>query len=294
MEAILDWGVDVILWFQRGSPTLDLPFRVLTFMGVEEFFLLLLPLVYWCLDRRTGARLMIVFLFSSYLNAAAKELAGQPRPPDYAPERVRPLSTASGYGLPSGHTQNAVVVWGYIASQFRRAWLWVVAILLIVLIPLSRVYLGVHFPTDLLGGYLLGTALLLLYLWLEPEAEEWLGERGLAWKLGAALAVPLLLTLLFPTEDGAREGGALAGMGIGFVLERRWVGFEVKATWWKRALRFLVGVVVLAGLWMGLGAALSGLEPALVLRFARYGLMGLWGGLGAPWTFVQLKLARTG
>ncbi|MBC8446155.1 MAG: hypothetical protein H8D78_00245, partial [Chloroflexi bacterium] len=51
MESILDWGINVILWFQQFSPTLDLPFKVLTFMGEEEFFLLLLPLVYWCLDR---------------------------------------------------------------------------------------------------------------------------------------------------------------------------------------------------------------------------------------------------
>ncbi|HIE39110.1 MAG TPA: phosphatase PAP2 family protein, partial [Anaerolineae bacterium] len=174
MEGILDWGVEVILWCQRFSPALDLPFRLFTFMGEETFFLLLLPILYWCLDRRTGARLTVLFLFSAYINAVAKVVAGQPRPLDYAPNRVRPLWDTGGYGLPSGHTQSAVVVWGYLASQLRRAWLWVVAGLLMVFIPLSRVYLGVHFPTDLLCGYILGAVLLLLYLWLEPGAEMWL------------------------------------------------------------------------------------------------------------------------
>lgn len=291
MEGILNWGVDVILRFQQFSPTLDPPFRLLTFLGEEEFFLLLLPFIYWCLDRRTGARLTILFLLSAYLNSVAKVLAGQPRPFEYT-SQVRPLVEAHGGGLPSGHTQNTVAVWGYLAAQFRRTWLWILAGLLMVLVPLSRVYLGVHFPTDLLGGYLIGAALVLLYLWAEPEGERWLDGKGFTWQLGLALAAPLLLVLLFPTTDGVTAGATLAGMGVGFVLERRWVGFDSGGIGWKRALRYLLGVLVLFGLWMGLRVAFAGLEPALLFRFVRYGLVGLWGGLVAPWTFVHLRLAE--
>jgi len=292
MEGILDWGVNVILWFQQFSPTLDLPFKIFTFMGEEEFFLLFLPLLYWCLDRRTGARLTVLFLFSAYTNGVAKMLAAQPRPADYAPGRVNPLWEASGYGLPSGHTQSAVVFWGYLASQVRRTWMWVIAGLLMLLIPLSRVYLGVHFPTDLLGGYLLGAALLLLYLWLEPGVEEWLERKGLGWQLGLAAAVPALMMILFPTQGGITSGATLMGMAVGFALERRWVGFEVGGVWWKRVLRFLVGAVVLVALYAGLKVAFSGADPEPIFRFIRYGLVGLWGGLGAPWAFVRLRLAE--
>ncbi len=292
MESILDWGVNVVLWFQQFSPTLDLPFKALTFMGNEEFFLLLLPLVYWCLDRRSGARLTVLFLFSAYLNSAAKVLAGQPRPFAYD-VRVRQLVEAVGGGLPSGHTQNAVVVWGYLASAFQRTWLWVMAGLLMVFIPLSRIYLGVHFPTDLLGGYLIGAALLLLYLRLEPAAESRIRKQSLAWQLTVALTAPLLLALLFPTEDGVTAGGVLMGMGVGFLLERRWIGFECGGLWWKQVVRFALGVVVLFGLWMGLRIAFANGEPALLFRFIRYALVGLWSGLGAPWVFVRLRLAET-
>ena len=295
MENILDWGISVLIWFQQFSPALDLPFKAITFMGDQPFFMLLLPLIYWCLNRRLGARLTILFLFSAYLNAVAKVLAAQPRPYQYD-SRVLPLHKAGGGGFPSGHTQNAVVVWGYLASHFGGVGLWTLAGCLMLLIPLSRLYLGLHFPTDLLGGYLLGAALLLLYLRLETVVEAWLSKKGLAWQLCAGLFVPLLLVLLVP---GNRKfaviiGATFMGMGVGFALERRWVRFESGGLWWKRVLRFLVGVPVLFTLWLGLRTAFYGLEPEHFYRFVRYMLMGLWSGLGAPWLFVKIKLADRG
>jgi membrane-associated phospholipid phosphatase len=295
MESILDWGIIVVIWLQQFSPALDLPFKAFTFMGDQPFFMLLLPLVYWCVNRRIGARLTILFLFSAYLNTVAKVLAAQPRPYQYDP-RVLPLHKASGGGFPSGHTQNAVVVWGYLASHFRRRGPWTLAGCLMLLIPLSRLYLGVHFPIDLLGGYLLGAALLLLYLRLEPVVEAWLKKKGLAWQLGAGFLVPILMVLLVPNNGkyGVITGATLMGMGVGFAFERRWVRFASGGMWWKRVLRFGVGVPVLFALWLGLRTAFYGLEPEQIYNFLRYALVGLWSGLGAPWLFVTLKLAEEG
>jgi membrane-associated phospholipid phosphatase len=293
MQGILDWGIRVVLWFQQFSPKLDLPFKVFTFMGEEEFFLLLLPLIFWCVDRRAGMRVTVLFLLSVYVNSVTKILAGQPRPFEYDP-RVKKLFEATGQGFPSGHTQSAVVVWGYLAAQFRRVWLWVVAVLLIVFIPLSRVYLGAHFPTDLLGGYVIGALLLWLYLRWEPGSEAWLEKKGLAWQLGLATVVPLVLLAVSPALDESivTATAVMMGMGAGYALERRWVGFEAAGVWWKRVLRVLLGVAVIFGLRFGLKAAFVGLEPEPLFRFVRYALIGLWGGLGAPWTFVRMRLAE--
>ena len=101
MEATLDWGVTIILWFQQFSPTLDIPFKVFTLMGEEIFSMLLMLLLYWCIDRRTGVRLAILFLFSGYVNTVAKVLADQPRPFHYNTQ-VHKLFAASRGGLPSG------------------------------------------------------------------------------------------------------------------------------------------------------------------------------------------------
>jgi membrane-associated phospholipid phosphatase len=292
MESLLNWGIEVVLWFQQFSPALDLPFKTLTFMGNEAFYLLFMPLVYWCIDRRTGAGLFILLFFSAYLNAVAKVIADQPRPFDYDP-RVKPLVHAGGGGLPSGHTQNAVVIWGYLAARFGKTIGWIIAGFLMIGIPLSRIYLGVHFPTDLFGGYLFGAAILILFLWIAPRLEKWLVQKGFAWQLVISLVLPIILLFLNPAGNRYVLSviAALMGVSAGVVLERRFVRFSSHGILWQRAIRYLLGASILFGLWGGLRFAFSTMEPAALLRCIRYILVGLWAGLGAPWLFVRLKLA---
>ena len=293
MDSVLNWGIEVVLWFQQFSPALDMPFKALTFLGNEAFYLLFLPLIYWSIDRHTGGWLVFLLLFSACLNAVAKMLADQPRPFNYD-LRVKPIAHAGGGGLPSGHTQNAVVVWGYLATRYGNTVGWFIAGFLIMGIPLSRIYLGVHFPTDLLGGYLLGLPILMLYLWLAPRLEQWLVQTKFIWQLLLSLAIPILLIFLDPTGNFRVQSmiAALAGVSSGFALERRFVGFSSYGLFWKRAIRYLLGLIILMGLWGGLRIVFSAMEPAQVFRFIRYFLVGLWGGFGAPWLFVRLKIAE--
>lgn len=290
MDGMLDWGIDVVLWFQQTSPALDGLFKFLTFLGDEEFYLVLLPLVYWSIDRATGVRLMLIALFSSLVNATAKELGGQPRPFGYD-DRVVPLVDAGGYGLPSGHAQGAVVVWGFIGLEARRRWMWAVAVALMLGIGLSRIYLGVHFPTDVLGGAILGLALLFAWKRYGHRAERWFCALTTAAQLLLAAAVPLVVMMAFPAEDVVTASATFLGMSTGVVLERRHLGFETAGPITSRALRFLVGGLLLAGLWLGLRTLFAGLEPALLLRLVRYALVGFWGAFGAPWLFLRLSLA---
>ncbi|MEW6443514.1 MAG: phosphatase PAP2 family protein [bacterium] len=292
MEHILDWGVNIVLWLQQYSPLLDLPFIFLTLLGEQSFFVLLLPLLYWCADRRLGIRFAVLFLLSAYFNGAAKAIAAQPRPFEYDP-RVRSIFPAGGHGFPSGHAQNAVVVWGYLASSFRRPWLWAAAGLLIALIPLSRIYLGVHFPTDILGGYLMGGALLLLYLRLEPAVEARLRRSRLMLQVLAGLCLPALLILLIPAGDayGIVVAASLMGLGAGSALEARWVRFDTGGRLSTRALRFLVGMLFLLPLGWALETACSGQGAQGFLQFLRYLALSLFAAVGMPWVFVRLGLA---
>jgi len=292
MGTLLQWGLDLIVAIQQvHGPALHDIFRAITFMGGEGFYLLLLPLLLWCVDFGLGARLAVLFLLSSYLNTDLKDLFRQPRPFDLAP-RVR-LSSAEGYGLPSGHAQSAVIVWGAIAAWARKAWFWVAAIGLMALIGFSRIYLGVHFPTDVLAGWAIGAVLLSLHLDLQAGVEKRLAELGLGMRISLALALPLVLLLIHPVKDTIAPMAALAGVGVGLALTRRGTAFSASGPWWQRAVRFLIGGTTVLALYLGLEVLFPGQESVLSLPFGflRYGLMGVWISLGAPWLFRLLRLA---
>lgn len=292
METIWEWGLGVIAAIQQfHGPLLDELFRAITFLGEEEFFLLLLPLVFWCVGFRLGAHLGMLLLFSSGLNAGLKELFQHPRPFKLDPTVA--LATAEGYGLPSGHAQMAVVLWGTVATWTHKRWLRRVAIALIVLIGFSRVYLGVHFPTDVLAGWALGALSLLVYLRLRHDIEDWLRRRALGTQFLLAFGVPVALFLLYPTEDSCTALAAAAGAGLGLVLASRYVAFNAQGPLWQRVARFLLGMVITLAIYIGLKAILPTEGEALYLpsRFLRYGLLGIWISLGAPWSFQRLGLA---
>jgi len=291
MENILNWGVEVILWCQQFSPALDSLFKAFTFLGDEYFFLVLLSIIYWCTNRKAGLRLIFMFLVTGYAGAVAKTIFDQPRPHQYT-DLVTPLIEIEGLGFPSLHTLTAVTMWGFLASRFRRTWLWILAGILMVCIPLSRVYLGVHFPTDLLGGYIIGGVLLLSYLKIESGLEKWLAEKPVRqWAISFGLSIPLLLIAFYTGGDASIVAAAmLMGAIVGFTIERRWVRFESGGIWWKQVLRFLLGIIGLFVVRAGLKRIFP--EGDQVFRAIRYGCIGLWLGVGGPLAFVKLRLAE--
>jgi len=292
METLLQWGIDLIIAIQKiRGPALDHLFRLISFMGNQEFYLLLLPVLLWCVDFGLGARIAILFLLSGYINTDLKDLFHMPRPFDLNPS-VK-LIDARGYGLPSGHSQSAFVVWGGIAALMRKNWLWVLAIGLIFSISFSRVYLGAHFPTDVLAGWMIGMVLLTLYVSCDKKVESRLTELSLCTQISLALAISLGLLLLHPTKQTTAALAALAGIGAGLALTHRYVSFSTWGPWWQRVCRFLVGGAIILALYFGFQIIFPGEGSPLylVFRFMRYFFIGMWGSFGGPWLFRWLRLA---
>jgi membrane-associated phospholipid phosphatase len=289
MDTYLQWGMDLIAAIQQiHGPALDGVFLAITLIGAEEFYLVLVPLLFWCVDCGLGARLAILFLLSSCLNVDLKDLFQQPRPFDFDPSVQ--LAPAEGYGLPSGHSQSAVVVWGSLAAWTRKTWLRVVAIVLMVLIGFSRVYLGVHFPTDVLAGWTIGALLLIFYMTVQPAVEKRVVELSLYIQILLALTVPLMLLLIHPVESTTATMAALAGAGVGLVLTHRYVSFSVGGPWWQRVARFLIGGTVIFALYLSLMVVVPDDGSAFYLVFIHYGIIGVWISLGAPWLFQLLRI----
>jgi membrane-associated phospholipid phosphatase len=300
IESLVPWGTEVLVRVQGlSSEWVVAVFALFSFLGQAEFYILLLPLVYWCIDRRIGIGLGYMVMFSAWLNNLVKYLFAIPRPADPRLSLPYPETSPS---FPSGHAQNAVANWGYLAMRFRTRAMTVVAILLIVLIGLSRIVLGVHFPQDVIGGWLIGLVLLLAYTWAEPYASRWLAAQSRAVQVALAVIVPLALTFLYPAdtegyyppERSITVGSTVMGLSLGLVMERAWVRFRVDGTVGLRALRLLVGLFIAIVLYVGPQLLLPeemAYGPEAVLRFLRYALLGWAVAFLCPWIFVQLKLA---
>jgi membrane-associated phospholipid phosphatase len=323
VESIQSRGIAVILFLQGLGEWLTAPMKFLSFLGLPEFYLLFMPAVYWCVDVSLAVRLGLILLPGVALSNAFKILLHQPRP-YWITQHVRALDSYGEFGLPSGHAQNAVTDWGLLAASLRRRWAWAAALGLMFLIGLSRVYLAVHFPSDVIVGWLVGALLLWAFLRWEKPVGDWLRHRSarqlvllsLLVSLGllglTGLAIASLGDWQWPASwhenavagtgeapdplapfDTFTATGALFGLAAGLVWMSRAGGFRPEGPTGKRVVRFLVGIVGVAILWYGLGEVFTRASNWLgySLRYLRYALVGLWTSAGAPMLFLRLNLA---
>ncbi len=323
----MHWGIELILTLQ-SIPGLTGLMQLFTFFGNEPFFLFIMPAVYWCLDARFGERLAVVLIASNGLNGLFKIAFHLPRP-SWIDLRVQVLSHESSYGLPSGHAMNSLAVWGFIAARVKKCWVWITAGTLIFLISFSRLYLGVHFPSDLLAGWILGALFLWAFLSLERPVVAWLKRLTLWQHLGLTMMLSLLYLILFSgflaalsskpdpalwaqnavrsaltkpagpainprnPEYGATVAGLILGLGVAFSLSGyRLTEFKADGPWEKRGLRFVVGLGGILILGKGL-RMLTPHEPlafVMILRLIGYALIVFWVFYLAPRLFVRMKL----
>jgi hypothetical protein len=237
-------------------------------------------------------------------------------------------SAENSFGLPSGHAQNAVVIWGTLANRIKTRWAWIITIIVMFLIGLSRLYLAVHFPIDVLLGWLFGIAVLWLLIRLEQPVVRWIKKFSTYEQIMIAFLLSLFLTtinllpmyslaswnlptnwagnalLSFPDEPAITPlsphnilstPGALFGLAAGWIWIQRKGGFSTRDLWWRLIVRYLVGLIGVLVLYAGLGSLFPETETlmAYLLRYVRYALIGFWISGFAPWLFLQLKLASS-
>ncbi len=318
MDALSDLSLEFTRWLQANYASMESYISYVSVIGLSEVYFLAVAIIYWCLEKDLGRSMAYVMSVSVVFNSLLKHLFGDPRP--YWIEPDIGLGEEESYGLPSGHAQSATVFYGLLALYLKRAWVWILVILFILLMAFSRVYLGVHDLEDVVAGILLGVFILFGYLlWIRYAAKRF-ANRILGQRLLLAILVPLFLTGLYalflfllgePEKsvawaskidlaerasfgNMARSVGILAGLGVGFVLEVSRVRFLVAGPIWQRILRFVIGSVVGFLILWGLGQILPDdpLGLAIPLLLIRYFFLALWIAYYAPWVFVRLRLAK--
>lgn len=324
MEAIWEWGVALILTIQSASAGFAPIWRGLSILGDETFFLILLPLLFWCISPRLGIRVGLVLMLGTAINHAIKLAVAGPRP-FWSSSQVRALTAESSFGLPSAHAQNTVGLWGVIAAAIGRWWAWVTVVILALLVGLSRMALGVHFPTDVLAGWILGALILGAFLAWSELVWRRVSGLGLAQKIGLTFLASLLLLTIqalaramqpdwqISSEWAQNAAHALPNDPIAprsletaFTVSGTWFGFtagalilwarggfDSRGTLWQHGVRLLLGIIVVLAIWAGLRVVFPSDESLLagLLRYLRYTILGFWVTLGAPLLFQKLRLA---
>ena len=302
--------MDFLVWLEGlRTPFLDSLFSLITLLGDEPVFTVMVLVLFWCVDKMKGYFLLYVGLLGTIVNQWLKMLCCVPRPwlrrqGFTIVESAR--AAATGYSFPSGHTQNITVTGLSIACFLRRWGGRIACIAVILLVGLSRMYLGVHTPADVLVSLLAGTALTLgLYPLFQKHGQN---PRFFVLMFTALLGFSLLFVLYaklapFPanavtefSEQGIKQAytmlGTVAGLLAVYLFERRFVRFDERAVLWAQLLKAALGLALVVAIRSGLKAPLLALTGGHNSAHAiRYFLMFFVGGGLWPMTFRFLPRA---
>ncbi|ADI13957.1 phosphatase PAP2 family protein [Truepera radiovictrix] len=290
--------MDTVLFLQSfASPALDRFFQLVTDLGSEGAYIVLLLSVYLALDARLGQRLGVFVLVTFFVNFHLKGLVGTPRPFELDPALGRTpeaVAGALGPGFPSAHAQSSLTFWGYAALWLRRRWFWALALALVALVSLSRLYLGVHVLADVLGGLALGA----LFLGLVRAAEPLWGRlQGVPKGARVALGVlaPLALMLLLPPPG--LEPDLILGALAAFLTAPLLAPYAPPRALWQRLVAAAFGVaLVFAALLLSSLLLPEALKRDPLGGFARYLVIGYAGLLLVPalvsWVWPRVKVVR--
>lgn len=284
-------------------PVLDWLMAAITCLGGEWFFIAAAVGVYWCVSKKHGYYLFAAGLIGTTVGQFVKIVCHVQRPfvrdPDFTiVEAAR--ADASDYSFPSGHSLNAAAVIGGVARFTERKAVRIVCVALALLVAFSRLYLGVHYPTDVLAGLAIGLVpMLALYPVFERSDDD---PRVVPAVFAAAAAAALAAALyaerrVWPQDvDADMLAGAVknlymlcgcaAALAVSAPIERRCVGFDVKAPLWAQALKLVLGVALVVGVRAALKPAAAAIfsNPG-VASGARYFVMVLFIVLVWPLTF---------
>jgi membrane-associated phospholipid phosphatase len=299
-------GLDIIRAIQGfANPPLTAFMKVITNSVSEYVFFTVIMILFWIVNERKAFRLGLLVVLSVWFNAVLKSVFRQPRP--FHLENSLGMIHESGYGLPSGHAQLILVfivplaLWLVKAKAFRGrnisgeqtvsgrrnvpGEVFVITAPIILLVSFSRLYLGVHFPQDILAGWALGALSLALFFFVEKKEVP----RSLRLRLAAVAALSLLMNALYPRETFL--GGMLFGFAAGYALLKSRFSFNAGHVSPRPAiLRLGIGFSGALILYFGLRLIFPGRFSAwyALFRFIRYAILGFWVSFIAPRLFEKL------
>lgn len=295
----------------------DFLFSIITLCGEETVFMAIGMVVFWCFNKYQGYYLLCTGFVGTVVNQFLKMTFRVPRPwvkdPNFTiVESAR--EAATGYSFPSGHTQTSVGLFGGLAKWNKNKILRIICIILCMLIPFSRLYLGVHTPQDVLVSIIIALALIFIAYPLFAKAENSPKTMyAVLFSLTGIMLAYLLFIMLYPFPESvyleenvhnlisAQKNaftltGCILGLLVVYTVDLKHIQFETQAVWWAQIIKVAVGLALVVAAKELLRAPLEVVLPKDTwARLVRYFIMVVVGGVFWPMTFKFFsKLGKQG
>lgn len=300
--------MDILLFFQSiRNDILTSIFTAFTICTEQMAVVLIAAVMYWCIDKKCGQRLLFAITGSITINCAIKNFFKYPRPIGSKGLKSLRIETATGYSFPSGHTQTATTVWVAIIEYFKKWWIILLGLIMILGAGISRLYLGVHWPQDVFVGWALGILISIVFV----KLFDYVDKNKSYYILILTLVIFAIIVYFFIGEELIKSFGLYTGFVLGYIIEDKFIDFSTKESKKRvsiftnikskqklstKILRFIVGIVSLGIIYLVLKYlktvlfAASSEEILLLIDYIRYTIVVLWGVAGAPFLFEYLKI----
>ncbi|MBE6536599.1 MAG: phosphatase PAP2 family protein [Ruminococcaceae bacterium] len=299
----------LLFWFEKiRTPFFDSIFSGITHLGDEIALMLIAIVLFWCINKRSGYYMLVSGFLGIIVNQVLKLACKIPRPEKINTKLSIVESAragATGYSFPSGHTQNAVTVFGSIFLITKKIWVKIVAVVIAILVGVSRMYLGVHTIWDVIAAA--GCAIIILLILEELFKNDEIFNKAMPYIVGvlALAAVGFYLYAMVFTKksfdvnvisakkNACKILGCAIAMLVVYPLDRFVIKFETKSTWYGNVIKIAGGFALLM-LVRSLKAPFTSLLGVYYEGLVRYFLILVVGGAAWPFLFRYINMIKIG
>lgn len=302
--------LDILMYLQSiRNELLTGIFTFFTICTEVPVITVLTGVIYWCINKKAGQRTLFALCGSLNINAWIKNFVKMPRPIGTEGLESLRVETATGYSFPSGHTQTATTFWTSMMYLFRKSWIYIIGILMIIGAGISRLYLGVHWPMDVIVAWGFGIVLSIIFI----KLFDYIDDSKNYYILVILMLIFGVCTYFIGGEDLYKMFGLYTGFALGYMVEDTFINFSTENETrrknifakktskneglGKKILRFVVGIISLLAVYLLLNYVQDTLivnkaeEIINIIKYLKYTIVVFWGVAGAPALFKLFKLA---
>ena len=305
----MGFQLDILMYLQSiRNELLTGIFTFFTICTEVPVITVLTAMLYWCINKKAVQRILFALAGSLNINVAVKNIVKMPRPIGTKGLISLRTQTATGYSFPSGHTQTATTFWTSMITQFKNIWIYIIGILMILGAGISRLYLAVHWPMDVIVGWILGIILSILFI----KLFDYIDNSKNYYILVIIMLIFGVCTYFVGGEDFYKLFGLYSGFALGYMVEDTYISFSTENKQRKnifskstskiegtkgKILRFIIGIISLLIVYLIFknieNTFMIGKNEEIIniFKYLKYTIIVFWGVAIAPALFKLFKLA---